>query len=41
MDGMHRVCKAVMLGHSTIIAKQFTDNIEPSYINVHPRDLPY
>ncbi|WP_298775964.1 hypothetical protein [uncultured Shewanella sp.] len=41
IDGMHRVCKALMSGHTTIKAKQFTNNIPPDYINVDPNALPY
>ncbi len=41
MDGMHRVAKAAMLGHSTIEAFQFQQDPEPDYINVPLDDLPY
>ena len=41
MDGMHRVCKAVLLGHSTITAVRFTTDPAPDYTDVHPDDLPY
>jgi|SRR5271154_4973199 hypothetical protein len=41
MDGMHRVCKAVLLGHSTITAVQFTVDPAPDYTDVHPDELPY
>lgn len=41
MDGMHRVCKAEMLGHSTIRAVQFIHALAPDYIGVAPEALPY
>ncbi len=41
MDGMHRLCKASMLGHKSIKAKVFSSDVEPSYINVHPSELNY
>ncbi len=41
MDGMHRVCKAVMSGETQILAVQFTIDPEPDYVNCHPEDLPY
>jgi hypothetical protein len=41
MDGMHRVCKALLQGHQYIEAVQFGDDPAPDYIGVHPDDLPY
>ena len=41
MDGMHRVCKALLEGLSEIDAVRFTQDPEPDYIGVHPDDLPY
>jgi len=41
MDGMHRVCKALLEGHTSIEAVRFVDDPEPDYIDVHPDDLPY
>lgn len=41
MDGMHRLCKASMLGHIKIKAKVFPDDVKPTYINVHPSELHY
>src|SRR5690242_10600557 len=41
MDGMHRVCKAVLLTRPTIEAVQFTTDPEPDYVGVHPDELPY
>ena len=41
MDGMHRVCKALMLEWETIKAKKFTVTPEPDYINVSVEELPY
>jgi hypothetical protein len=41
MDGMHRVCKALLLGHADIEAVQFAQDPEPDYLGVHPDELPY
>lgn len=41
MDGMHRVCRAVLEGCSTIEAVQFTQDPEPDYVGVRPSELPY
>jgi hypothetical protein len=41
MDGMHRVCKALLRGHEYIDAVQFNEDPAPDYIGVHPDDLPY
>lgn len=41
MDGMHRVCKAAMLGLETIPAVQFTTDPPPDHIDRHPDSLPY
>lgn len=41
LDGMHRVAKALRLGHSDIEAVQFTVDPPPSHINVLPEDLQY
>lgn len=41
MDGMHRVCKAVLIGKSSIKAVKFQMDIEPDYIGVEPDKLPY
>ena len=41
MDGMHRVCKAILLGHNTVKAVQFEEDPEPDYIDVYPDELPY
>ncbi len=41
MDGMHRICKAVMIGHSTIPAVQFSIDPEPDFANCDPDDLRY
>lgn len=40
MDGMHRVCKALLQGLSDIEAVRFVDDPEPDYIGVNPDDLP-
>lgn len=41
MDGMHRICKALMLGHGTINAVQFPAAVAPDYIDCDPDQLPY
>lgn len=41
MDGMHRICKAYLLGKDKIEAVRFRKEPEPDYIGVHPDDLPY
>jgi hypothetical protein len=41
MDGMHRVCKALMLGNETILTVQLNELPEPDFIGVPPKDLPY
>ena len=41
MDGMHRVCKAVMKGREEISAVKFKTYIEPDYVDVQAKDLSY
>jgi hypothetical protein len=41
MDGMHRICKALLQGLDDIEAVRFVEDPEPDYIGVHPDDLPY
>ncbi len=41
MDGMHRVAKALLLGHATIAAKRLPCLPSPDYTDVQPADLPY
>ncbi len=41
MDGMHRVCKALLSGIADIAAVQFRVDPEPDYINCDPESLPY
>jgi hypothetical protein len=41
MDGMHRVCKALLLGHDTIDAVRFLHDPEPDHIGIPLDDLPY
>lgn len=41
MDGMHRVCRALLEGRNDIEAVRFVRDPEPDYIGVHPDDLPY
>src|SRR6185437_10215759 len=35
MDGMHRICKALLLGHEDIEAVRFVEDPEPDYVAVH------
>lgn len=41
MDGMHRVAKALLEGHSHIAAVQFDVHPEPDHRNCDPSELPY
>ena len=41
MDGMHRVCKALISGMESIPAVQFDRDPEPDYVGVAPDELPY
>jgi hypothetical protein len=41
MDGMHRVCKALIEGRKTILAVRFDVDPEHNYMDVSPDDLPY
>ncbi|OAJ33953.1 hypothetical protein [Piscirickettsia salmonis] len=41
MDGMHRVCKALLQGLTHINAVQFTIDIKPDFTGINPKDLPY
>ncbi|MFC0172103.1 hypothetical protein [Vibrio comitans] len=41
MDGMHRVCKALMQGATHIMAVQFAKPIPPHFIDVDPETLTY
>lgn len=41
MDGMHRVCKALISGKESVLAVQFDSDPEPDYVGVTPDELPY
>ncbi len=41
MDGMHRVCKALIEGRETIRVVRFDVDPEPDYVDVRPDELPY
>ncbi len=41
MDGMHRICRALLEGHDEIEAVRFVHDPEPDHIDVNPDDLPY
>jgi hypothetical protein len=40
MDGMHRVARALLEGHTTIQAVQFATHPDPDYRDCKPEDLP-
>ena len=41
MDGMHRVCKALLNDIKEIDAVQFTTDPDPDFTNCDPKSLPY
>jgi hypothetical protein len=41
MDGMHRIARAMLEGHETITAVQFSIQPEPDYRDCRPAELPY
>jgi hypothetical protein len=41
MDGMHRVCKAILEGKEELPAVQFEADPEPDYVDCDPDSLPY
>lgn|GEM_PF-83303 len=41
MDGMHRVCRALLEGRRTIQAIRFKNDPEPDHVGVAPDKLPY
>jgi hypothetical protein len=41
MDGMHRVCKALLEGVTEVEAVRFLTDPEPDFVGVNPDDLPY
>lgn len=41
MDGMHRIMKAVALGHTHISARRLLVTPKPDYVDVAASDLPY
>lgn len=41
MDGMHRVAKALLLGHKEIKAVMFEEDLPPDFEDVQENDLPY
>ena len=41
MDGMHRVAKALLAGHTHIYAQQLSHTPAPDFINVDVDSLPY
>lgn len=41
MDGMHRVCKAILEERSEVLAVQFVTDPDPDYVGCDPGSLPY
>ena len=41
IDGMHRVCKALLMDQKTISAIQFKEDIKPDFVNIDINDLTY
>jgi hypothetical protein len=41
MDGMHRICKALLEGADAVEAVRFSEDPEPDAIGVDPDSLPY
>jgi hypothetical protein len=41
LDGMHRIARAILDGHSTIRAVRFKVLPEPDFRDCRPEDLPY
>ncbi len=41
MDGMHRICKAVLHDIKAIPAVRFETDPEPDYVDCDPTELPY
>jgi len=41
MDGMHRICRALLDGQSEIEAVRFLQDPDPDYVGVNPEYLPY
>lgn len=41
MDGMHRVCKALLMEYESLKAVRFDKDPEPDYVDVRVNDLPY
>ena len=41
MDGMHRICRALLEGQSEIEAVRFLQDPDPDYVGVNPEYLPY
>ena len=41
MDGMHRICRAILDQLAEIPAVQFAIDPEPDYVNCNPNELPY
>ena len=41
MDGMHRLCKALMEGRTSVSAQQLREMPATDYIGIAPENLPY
>jgi hypothetical protein len=41
MDGMHRICKALLEGKDSVRAVRFVVDPKPDYVGIPPNELPY
>lgn len=41
MDGMHRICRALLERRDSIEAVRFSEDPKPDYVGMRPEDLPY
>jgi hypothetical protein len=41
MDGMHRICKALLEGKDSVRAVRFVVDPKPDYVGISPNELPY
>jgi hypothetical protein len=41
MDGMHRICKALLEGLDAVEAVRFVADPKPDHVGIRPEDLPY
>lgn len=41
MDGMHRICKALITEENSVLAVKFDEMLPPDYVGKLPDELPY